>query len=56
MSFDIGRVVYFQLGGQSEIDYLDCGEIIGVLKQYVFYLIMGILACFEVPVDDIQPM
>jgi hypothetical protein len=48
--------VDFKLGGESEVDDFDGGEIVAVFEQYVFYLIMEILACFEVPVDDVQPV
>lgn len=46
LRLDINRVMYLQFGGQSEIDDFDGREVFGVLEQYVFYLIMEILACF----------
>lgn len=44
----------FKFCGESEVDDFDCGEILAILEQYVFYLIMVILACFKVPVNDVQ--
>ncbi len=56
LSLDVGRVVDLQFGGESEVDDFDGGEVVLALEEYVFYLIMEILAWLEVTVDDIEPM
>ena len=44
LGFDVGGAVYLQLGGESEVNDFDGGEIVTIREQYVLYLIMQILA------------
>jgi hypothetical protein len=53
LGFNVHGVVNFKLGGKSEINDFDSGEVVAVFEQDVFYLIMEILACFKVPVNDV---
>jgi hypothetical protein len=56
LSLDVGRIVQFELGGESEIHNFTRGKIVVILKEDVFCLITEILAWLEISVDDVEAM
>lgn len=56
LSLHVGRIVKFELGGESEIHNFACGKIVVILKEDVLCLITEILAWLEISVDDVEAM